>query len=340
MNSRTLGTAILAALLLLALVGSSAFSQQWAEQMLNKTSHNFGTVARGTKVQYRFVVENIYEEDARILSVGSSCGCTTPKFSKKILKTWDKTEIVAVLDTRNFLGQKDATLTVVFDLPFPAKVQLHIHAYIRSDVVVQPGVVALGSVAEGTPAVQKVQINYAGRNDWKIERVESGNSKLKARVVETRRSEGQVDYELIVELADDAPVGYIRDQVVLVTNDQRATASRVPIAVEGVVVPAVKVRPSPLLLGIIRPGKTVTRRLVVQGQKPFAVVSATCEDKRFACPASETPKSLHLLPVTFTADETTGNVTGKILIETDLTDEPIEVSVHVRVMPEGVEAVP
>ena len=330
----------MAVMLLLTLLGSSAFGQKWAKDMFDHRSHDFGRVARGAKIEHRFTVENIYEEDARIVSVRSSCGCASTKFSSKILKTWDKADITAVLDTRNFLAQKDSTLTVVFDLPYPAEVQLHIHAYIRSDVVIQPGAVAFGSVAQGTAAQQKVKVSYAGRSNWRIERVEAGNPKLKARAVETRRSDGLVDYDLVVELAADAPVGYIREQLILVTNDSRTRASRVPVTVEGVVVPAVTVRPNPLLLGIIRPGQTVTRRLVVQGPKPFKVVTVACEDEHFKCAASETPKKLHLIPVTFTAGETTGNVTGKILIETDLTAKPIEVPVHVRVMSESVDTLP
>ncbi len=66
--------------------------------------------------------------------------------AKRLLKTWEKTEVVITLDTRAEPGRKDGTIEVEFDLPFPAKVQLHVHSFIRGDVVMQPGVVEFGSV--------------------------------------------------------------------------------------------------------------------------------------------------------------------------------------------------
>ena len=42
---------------------------------------------------------------------------------------------------------------------------------------------------------------------------------------------GRVSYELLVRLSGDAPVGYLRDQLQLTTNDRRAT--QFPVNVEG-----------------------------------------------------------------------------------------------------------
>src|SRR3972149_4360608 len=163
---------------------SIAQGEDWARAMFSETSHDFGVVARGAKVEYKFTIENIYEEEAHIVSLRSSCGCTTPKIDKKYLKTWEKAELTTAIDTRSFLGRKDATITVVFDLPFSAEVQIRVHAYIRSDVVVQPGVVQFGMVNQGTAMKQKVAVNYAGRNDWQILRVESQNPYLTGQVTE------------------------------------------------------------------------------------------------------------------------------------------------------------
>ena len=142
-------------------------AQDWARAMFDHTTHDFGVVARGAKVEHRFVVENIYEEDAHIQSVTSSCGCSTPQINRKLLKTWEKAEILVSIDTRGFLGRKDATITVTFDQPFAGKVDLHVHTYIRSDIVVQPGAALFGSVMQGAGASQTLAVNYAGRDDWR-----------------------------------------------------------------------------------------------------------------------------------------------------------------------------
>lgn len=323
------------ALLLLTLAGSPGFAQQWAQEMFDRTSHNFGTVARGAKVEQTFTVENIYEEDARVSSVRSSCGCTTATYPKGILKTWDKGKIVVQVDTRGFFGQKDATLTVVLDKPFPAEVQLHVHTYIRRDVVVQPGAVEFGTVYQGTSRLEKVTVDYAGRTNWQILKVESANPHLQAQVVETSRGMGQATYDLRVTLKKSAPAGYIRDHVVLVTNDRNPRASRVPVAVEGIVIPAVTARPSPLSGVVVETGKTVTERLIVQGKMPFQIVSAVSSDPRFQCTVLPRTKTLYVVQVAFTAGQTPGKVSSKIRIQTDLAGTVLEVPVEVRVMPRG-----
>ena len=58
----------------------------WAKAMFDHLSHDFGVVARSAKVEYRFVVENPYNEDMQIESVRSSCGCSTAELTKQHLK--------------------------------------------------------------------------------------------------------------------------------------------------------------------------------------------------------------------------------------------------------------
>jgi len=322
-------------LLAVVAVCRAAGAQEWARDMFDHTSHDFGTVARGTKLQHTFTLENIYEEDVHIAAIKSSCGCTTPKLSRRLLKTWDKAEIVAEVDTRAYKGRKDATLTVVFDQPFPAEVRLTVHTYIRSDVVIQPGEVQFGSVEQGTEATRELTISHAGRSDWRIERVESTDPHLAVKIAPAARGTGVVNYTLRVTLAADAPAGYLHDHLTLITNDFNPRAAQVPLSVRGVVVSALSVRPSPLLLGVAEAGGTAKGRLVVHGKAPFRITSIHVSDPRFHCTAPEGAKAVHLIPVTFTAGDEPGEVSARIEIQADAAEEPIAVLVHVRVMSRG-----
>ena len=80
--------------------------------MFPEREHNFGTVARGADTVYRFPVKNIYKQDVELVSVRSSCGCTTPSLENKVLKTYDVGYVVARFNTRTFTGMHGATLTV------------------------------------------------------------------------------------------------------------------------------------------------------------------------------------------------------------------------------------
>ena len=271
----------------------------------------------------------------------SNCGCTSAKIDKKTLKTWEKAELTAVVntDTRQFYGRKDTTITVKFDLPFEGEVQVHIHAYIRRDVVVLPGIVQFGSVGQGVAMKQVVSVSYAGRDDWRIERVESPNPYLESQLAEVSREGGKVKYNLTVTLKSNAPAGYIQEQLVLVTNDVNPRAARVPVAVEGVISQSLSVRPSPLFLGVIEAGQPVTKPLVVQGKTPFRITAVRTSDPRFQCKLPEGSNPVHLLPVTFDAKDASGKITGKIHIETDYPNaKPLDVDVNVQVTPKSGES--
>lgn len=313
--------------------GAAGAAEDWATPMFDHTSHDFGVVARGAKVEHRFSLENIYLEDVHIASVHSTCSCTIPHFTKETLKTYEKGEIVATVDTRTFLGRKDATIRVVFDKPFPAEVQLHVYCYIRSDVVVEPGEVQFGTVAQGTPARRKLTVSYAGRADWKIVDVQSSQPHLQARVAEVSRGFGRVVYDLWIELREDAPQGYLKDFVFLVTNDRNRDSARVPVPVEALIVGTISAQPSPLPLGVLQTGQTVTRNLVVQGRKPFKILSVTSPDTRFRFSVPQEAKPVHLVPVTFTAGDAPGQVAAKIRISTNLVGgESLEVNVDGTVL--------
>ncbi|MCA9267219.1 MAG: DUF1573 domain-containing protein [Planctomycetales bacterium] len=300
--------------LVFSFLTAGAHAQEWADKMFKIRTHNFGTVARNSQQVFRFELQNIYKETVHISGVRASCGCTTPSVEKNTLATWENGAVVARFNTDSFLGQKSATLTVTIDQPFQAEVQLQVSGYIRSDVVLSPGAVEFGEVEPGTVPERKIQLTYAGRGDWQVEDIRSANDHLQVSMQPTGRGNGRVSYELTVRLKEDAPAGYINDYLHIVTNEGR---NPIPLAVSGRVTPAVTISPASLFLGVIEPGRSVTRQLIVRAKKPFRIVNIHCDDKCFAFAPSDEAKPMHILPVTFTADQA-GKIACTIAIETDL----------------------
>jgi hypothetical protein len=318
---------------LAALTAGHAQAQDWAREMFDHTSHDFGTVARGAKVEHQFGVENIYLEDAHIESAQASCGCTSPEVPVQILKTWKKAYVVAKVDTVNFQGQKDVTIKVKFDKPFPAEVQLFIHCFIRSDVVLQPGSAHLRA-AQGSGTQQRMSVRYAGRPDWQIQRVECANTSITGKAIEVGRGGGMVTYDLTVNLAAGARAGYSRDELYLVTNDPNPRAQRVPVLVEALVAAPVTVHPSPLILDPVAAGNLqnpVTRPLVVVSASPFQITSVQSTNPLFRCDLPVAAAStIQRLPVTFLGGDTPGKVDTRIRIQTTASAEPIEAEVSIN----------
>ena len=306
---------------------------EWAKAMFKETTFDFGVVARGAKAEHQFVFENIYLEDVHIASVRSSCGCTVPNYPDQNIKTYEQAAVSATIDTRSFLGRKDATLTVVFDKPFVAELDLHVHCYIRSDVVFQPGVVQFGSVRRGQSERRKTTISYAGLNNWAISAVSCANPSIKTELIEASRFQGRTNYDLWVTLLPDAQPGYIKDQIYIHTNDSDPSKSKIPLSVEGVVADALTVRPTPLAFGILSPGQSITKNLVIRGHIPFRVTRISCPNNSISFTTPADAKSFHVVPVTLRCSNDPGKISEKIKIETDIPDTPPnEVPVYAEIV--------
>ncbi|MCX7428495.1 MAG: DUF1573 domain-containing protein [Planctomycetia bacterium] len=304
-------------LFLATLIVTPVWGQQWAVDMFQTTSHDFGGVARGAKAEFEFPLTNIYMEDVHIVGVRSSCGCTQVRLAKPVLKTYETGAIVATINTSAFQGDKGATITVTIDKPYYAEVQLHSKVYIRSDVVLTPGSVSVGDLNEGQAADARVAISHIGGNDWRILEVRSENKHVSGEVVETGRGGGRVSYDLSVHIDPNAPVGYLNEHLMLVTSDG---TTQVPVPVEGRILSGITVSPASLFMGVVEPGQKVQKQLVVRGNKPFRILSIKCDGATFEfdTAADQEAKTLHLIPVTFVAGEKSGRITGRIQIETDL----------------------
>ncbi|MFM7076479.1 MAG: DUF1573 domain-containing protein [Planctomycetaceae bacterium] len=309
--------------LLVGLVGSClagaapASAQDWAKQMFSETSHSFGTVAKGAKTEYRFTFRNKFKEDVHVVGVRTSCGCTTPSVTKKDLKTHETSEVVAVFNTKTFVGQHGATLTVTFDKPFRAEVQLRVTGNIRGEVTFEPPFIDLGNVDIGKEVERKVRVTHLGGTPWVIKDVRSLNSNYAVTLSQPLHTGTQSVYDLTLRLKPETPAGDLKGQLLLVTNDPRA--EQIPMDVEGRVVAEVTVSPQLLALGTVSPGKSVTKNVVVRANRPFKVTGVECgADGCITCPVKDAAAPVHILPVTFQAGDAAGKVERQLRISTDL----------------------
>lgn len=308
-----------AATLVFASLASVATAQDWARKMFEEKEHDFGVVARGSDTVFRFPVKNIYKEDVVLGSVRSSCGCTSASLEHPVIKTFEKGYIVAKFNTRTFTGDHGATLTVQITKPYPAQVQVRVKGNIRGDVVFEPGSADFGQFDQGTLQQKKVSVSYAGRGGWKIDDVRSSNDHLEAELIERERSgRGRVIYDLSVRLRESAPAGFLKTQLVLITNDR--ANPRIPIEVTAQVRPELTVAPATLVLGDVPQGETVTKRLLVRGKRPFRVTSVNCEDECFEFETGETPDTKQIVTLKFVSGGEARRLKAPIVIQTDLGD--------------------
>lgn len=307
-----------AAVIFVCLVSSSVVAETWATKLFSTTHHDFGSVSRNAKSDFSFVIENIYEEDVHIAAIRSSCGCTKPILEKRLIKTWEKAELVAQFNTRSFIGNKNAVITVVIDQPFYAEVQLTVKGHIRSDIVVEPGEVNFGEVALGTKRELPVKISYAGRPNWEIVDVRGDSEFLSVRLDPAARRGNQTTYTMHVSVLDGAPVGDLVDELIVVTNDARD--NEFTLLTSAKIAAPVTVTPNQIALGEVQDGQVRSDRFIVKGNKPFRITEIQCLDKRFEFKVPQDARPVHVIPFAFHGQGVEGSESLKqsLLIKTDL----------------------
>jgi hypothetical protein len=305
---------------------ASAQELDWAQKMFEKLSIDFGKVARGAECTYRLKLTNIYKETVFITDVRTSCGCSAAKASNRQILSGESVYIDISMDTLRYMRQKDSNAIIVLSEPthgLVREVRIPLSVYIRTDVVFTPGSVNFGIVEHGAGSERKVHVEYAGRPDWKIVEVTSSKPYLAAKVQETGRANGQVGYDLLVTLAPDAPVGSLRDQLTLITDD--ANNPHVPLQVDGRVEAEFTITPEVWVLGNMAPGTTKVQNVVIRGRKPFRIqgIEATTPLEAFKVVLPQDEKQVHVLPLKFVAPAGPVEINELFTITIPGRDEPV-----------------
>lgn len=291
-------------------------ASDWANKIFPVKEHQFGVVARGAKAEYRFEFENPYKEELVIRGVRTSCGCTTVATTSQRIGSRQKAAIVATLNTTSYTGAKTATITIEFVQPFYAEVQLRVSGTIRTDLIMTPPDAFLGAIREGDSKEIQLAVKRLNRTDWRITDVRSACSDFKVSLSDPIIEQNSTKYVLTLRTLPTLAVGGIQQRVSLVTNDPDGSA--VDIMVTGTVQPTLSVNPESVTLGKLSVDDNFSRQLIIRADRPFAIRSVACPDKRFTFDPSSESKKLHTLRMRFNAQGPAGTVAQQVRIVTDL----------------------
>lgn len=325
------------ALMVAALTTASAAAQSrpWAEKMFKDgLTKDFGNVPLGAKLSHRFTITNIYGVRMEITSIKSGCGCVKAEAVKRVLEPLEKTTIDVTMDAHRFTGAKTVGITVTVGPDFISSAQLQVSANSRADIVFNPGQVSFGTLTRGQAVSQVVDVEYAGVLDWKVTEATAKDLPVEVSVNELYRNPGRVGYRVKVTLKKSAPVGALKGDVFIKTNDPASPV--LPLLVEALVQSAVTVSPETLSLGNIRAGETLTRRVVVRGsnQKAFRVVKVEGLRDGITLDPAPSATAAPVQLVTFKIQlQKAGDFKYEIKIKTDLQEDPVRVTIEGSVKP-------
>ena len=93
---------------------------------------DFGTVDEGARINHTFKVSNKGNGTLKIIDAYASCGCTTPKFAKKVLEPGEGTDLFVTIDTSMKQNAVTKTLNVSSNDPKRPIVEIALKMFVRN----------------------------------------------------------------------------------------------------------------------------------------------------------------------------------------------------------------
>lgn len=111
---------IVASMLLLGLALAGAAQEAQEEAPVSgpkiyfaETSHEFGDIIQGDKVEHTFTFENTGNEPLILTDVRTTCGCTAPEWPKTPVAPGASAELKVVFNSAGKMGVQTKTITVM-----------------------------------------------------------------------------------------------------------------------------------------------------------------------------------------------------------------------------------
>lgn len=137
-------------------------------------------------------------------------------------------------------------------------------------------------------------------------------------------------YRISATLKPDAAGGKFKQEVLLKTNDP--TSPVLTFYVVGNVQATLQATPGAVQLTGLKVGDTLTRKVIVRGNRPFRIVGIDGLGDGVTVDLPSASESTHILDVRFQPTKA-GEIRRQLVIRTDLGNEVVNVTVDASAMP-------
>jgi Protein of unknown function (DUF1573) len=341
----------------LALTAPFAVAQEKASTDAAKGPHlsltepikDFGTVPKGQKLDWSFVVHNTGTTDLEILAAKPACGCTVADFDK-IIKPGQTGKVTAHVDTTNFAGPIAKAVTLETNDAATPNAQLTITAIVKPYVDAFPAGFVRFNMLQGDVDKQTLTIFSEDEVPFEIVKVESPQEWIKVDYKKAEGSDvqkigrsGQNQYKFDVTVGGpDVRVGPLAEKIHIITNSKFQPDYWV--SVSGVVRPTYRVDPTAVNFGDVAPTDSAATRVIMLRSNDLKTPERFVVDKVESGVAGVTAaikptdkKGEFELTLQVAKDAKPGALDGTVLVHTNDTVKPL-VTIPVKGMVKAAQA--
>ncbi|HKS23912.1 MAG TPA: DUF1573 domain-containing protein [Thermoanaerobaculia bacterium] len=231
---------------------------------------DYGTVPKGDKLEWAFVVKNTGDSDLQIIAAKPGCGCTVADFDK-VIKPGATGKVTAHVDTTNFAGPIAKSVTLETNDPNTPTAQLTLHAIVKPYVEAYPAGFVRYNLLQGDADSQTVTLYSEEDDPFEITKIEVPGDYVKATYAKIDKKEdlapnvgraGQNQYKVTITVGGpDAKIGPLADKIHIYTNSKHQP--EYPISISGIVRPTFRVEPAGVNFGEVAPSDSAATRSVL-----------------------------------------------------------------------------
>lgn len=287
-------------------------------------TYDFGVIDEGKRIEHIFKISNMGNRNLTITNVRSTCACVAAEVSAKTIAPNAIGEVKVVFDSQGRHGQEAQRVYIQSDDPI-----------VPISLCIASGTVRPRKLFLSSPAIRYGFIRYGESSSKHFFIQDPGDGNLELDVDKPRDShlsvsqhpivtkDGEKYIRLTVSLKANAAVGELNDVMIIHTNFPRDPLITIPITAN--ILGNIDTYPRNLFLGFVEKGKAVKRTIRV----------SSIDKKQFHIRKLESPSSyvsLHVEPggddrryeliATLSEDAIAGLITGDIVIETNLKEQP------------------
>jgi hypothetical protein len=298
---------------------------------------DYGTISKGEKLDWSFVVKNTGDADLQIIAAKPGCGCTVADFDK-VIKPGQTGKVTAHVDTAAFAGPIAKSVTLETNDPTTPTSQLTIHAVVKPYVEAFPAGFVRFNLLQGEADTQTVTLYSEEDEPFQVTKVEVPGDWVKATfdkvTNDTEKAPnvgrpGQDQYKVKITVGGpDAKIGPLADKVHIITNSKHQPDYF--ISISGVVRPTIRVEPSSLNFGEVTPVDVAATRMVLLHSNnlktPESFIVSKAESNVPAVVTSVKPgagKGDYEVTLQIAKDAKPGDVDGTVTIYTNDKVNPV-----------------
>jgi hypothetical protein len=196
----------------LAGLGAGGMAAAGPHLVVPAASFDFGAVERGTQVDHVFRVRNDGDAPAHILGIDRTCACTIGATNTRVLAPGQDLWVSVVLDTRALAGATAKAVTLRTGDPQMPTVRLVLQGTVLKDLVADPPTLYVGEVWRGGEVGRSVSLRSARpAGSARVVGAQARGPFVVPRLID----DGAGGLRLTVRIADHAPAGRFRDEIVV-----------------------------------------------------------------------------------------------------------------------------